>query len=202
MPEINRENSWITSKEALHLAAGALGGSNGRGMTALREKARAGLIATKALKVMGAASETHNMILAREFWAPSKGLIGAATTVPFEDWEGGSFGGPAFSRVGLEAKGVLFHGAQVELFFPPSLKRARTPKLRRPPGHWWHQLCLEMCRVTHYEGVPEGTGSQGIEALVGTLIERLSEQGVESLPSRSAIRPVVGDMLLLLRARP
>lgn len=81
---------------------------------------------------------------------------------------------------------------------------SRRPLVRpsrggRSRSESWTDWIAELVSVIHEEGIPEGTGAEGQDALIGAIEERLETQGLESL-SRSTVQAAVRAVLVRLRS--
>lgn len=87
---------------------------------------------------------------------------------------------------------------------PQDAMDAETATVRsrggRRPSKNWPEWVAELVAIVHYEGIPEGRGSQGQEELLGKVDDALARRGAESL-ARTTVQPVVQAVLDRLRLR-
>ena len=69
----------------------------------------------------------------------------------------------------------------------------------RPKSENWANWIAELVSMIHEEGIPDGSGAEGQDALIGRIEERLEARDLES-PSRSTVQPAVRAALLRLRS--
>lgn len=103
--------------------------------------------------------------------------------------------------ISLSVIGLQFDRLAVESVFSeaPSgvakevetVERAQTG---RPRSAAWADWIAELSSFIHERGFPEGSGSQGQEALISGIADRLAERGLEG-PSRSTVQSVVQAVL-------
>ena len=194
-----QDKTWMTAKEALDHAAGRLGDDAGRGMTAIKDKARLGLVRAKAAKLTDGGIQTAEALLEPHFWAAPRGLLGGASAVPSERWVAGDFQGCSEGFRPCNAEGVQFMRADIERLFPAGPRTSRSRSGGRSPGKWWPAFSAELVLYIHDNGVPPGTGTDGIEKVIADILSNLAAQGLEDLPARSSIQGVIADVLQRLR---
>lgn len=78
---------------------------------------------------------------------------------------------------------------------PPAVPK--PTRAGRPPATWWPAFAEELAVYIHENGLPEGEGAEGQGEVIEAVLQRLSDLGVE--PSRSAIQPVIREVLKRLR---
>ena len=69
----------------------------------------------------------------------------------------------------------------------------------RQKSEKWADWIAELVSYIHEEGIPNGSGAEGQDAVIGAVDERLAAQGFESL-SRTTVQPVVRAALVRLRS--
>ena len=69
----------------------------------------------------------------------------------------------------------------------------------RPKSEKWTDWIAELVNYFYEEGVPDGSGADGQDALIGAIEERLAARDLEG-PSRSTVQPAVRAALLRLRS--
>ena len=129
--------------------------------------------------------------------------------IEYANWQTGDFKLTVerdFSDVTLKIVGLEFDKAALIQSFtsdkqPVILERfERTGGKRgRPPSPAWPEWIAELVAHIHEHGFPAGEGSQGQEALITTLADRLAGRGIES-PSRATVQAAVRSVLERLRS--
>jgi hypothetical protein len=69
----------------------------------------------------------------------------------------------------------------------------------RPKSENWTNWIAELVSYMHQEGIPDGSGVEGQDAVIGAVEERLAERGLDSL-SRSTVQAAVRAVLVRLRS--
>lgn len=73
------------------------------------------------------------------------------------------------------------------------------PRGGRSRSENWTNWIAELVCLVHDQGIPDGSGADGQDALIGMIEERLAEQGLESL-GRSTVQAAVRAVLIRLRS--
>jgi hypothetical protein len=69
----------------------------------------------------------------------------------------------------------------------------------RPKSESWVNWIAELVCYVHEEGIPDGSGAEGQDAVIGAIEERLAARDLES-PSRSTVQAAVRAALMRLRS--
>lgn len=134
---------------------------------------------------------------------------GDCSGVEHANWQTGDFKLTVerdFSDVTLTIVGLQFDKVALTQSFagvvqtpaPEPLERASARK-GRPPSPAWPDWIAELVAYIHEHGFPAGEGSQGQEALITAIADRLAERGLES-PSRATVQAAARSVLDRLRS--
>lgn len=111
-----------------------------------------------------------------------------------------------FSDVTLTVVGLQFDKVALAQSFAgvvqtPAPEPLEGPIARkgRPPSPAWPDWIAELVAYIHEHGFPAGEGSQGQEALITAIADRLAERGLES-PSRATVQAAARSVLDRLRS--
>lgn len=126
----------------------------------------------------------------------------------YADWETGDFKvrlDRDFSVVALTITGLQFDRLALEMAIgnvadgaEPKLEANARKSGGRPPSAAWPVWVAELARYLHDNGFPAGAGSQGQEAMINAIAERLAVKGLHC-PTRSTVQPIVQAVLNRLR---
>lgn len=194
---------WVTAKELLLATGAKMTRQTTNESKALCRRAHAGLIRARAKVYRVDGLETRNSEIPKGFWWHE----GEAALE--QDWEQGDFSwsynhqranaiGVEFSREDAEGLGLRFNA-------PPS---TGAGSISAPPdknkggrrlSELWPEYVAELCAYFHDEGVPPGVGTEGAEAIIDGVADRLAKRGVETI-SRSTAQAAVNATLKRLRA--
>lgn len=129
--------------------------------------------------------------------------------IEYENWQTGDFKVTVerdFSDVTLTVVGLQFDKAALTQSFTgmaqtpaPELFERTNGKRGRPPSPAWPDWIAELVAYIHEHGFPAGEGSQGQEALITAIADRLAERGLES-PSRATVQAAARSVLERLRS--
>jgi hypothetical protein len=111
------------------------------------------------------------------------------------------FSDVTFTIIGLQFDKVALRqsfAGVVQTPAPEPLERASARK-GRPPSPAWPDWIAELVAYIHEHGFPAGEGSQGQEALITAIADRLAERGLES-PSRATVQAAARSVLDRLRS--
>jgi hypothetical protein len=177
---------WTSAADALARAF-AMSGDEWEAIKELRSLTKAGALAARGI-VAGQIEQ-----LGMSFWTRY------ADDHFVEDWTSGRFQGriPTMkSEAGLQfasrkvagASRVEFKTADLDEHFPklPAKRKANG----RPPANWWPYVAEELAVWEHEDGLPRLPGH-----VIQGLMDRLAERGVDPLPARSTLQPVVEAIL-------
>jgi hypothetical protein len=166
--------------------------------------------------LFGAKEETfENVAIPSWFWEKC-----AAGPDAILDWQGGTFAGRGM--VGAYTHKVRIKGAEFDIggiidleamvraqdedVAAPDPERelrsaaaASSARGGRPKSESWANWIAELVSTIHDEGIPDGSGAEGQDALIGRIEERLGARDLEG-PSRSTVQPAVRAALLRLRS--
>lgn len=98
-----------------------------------------------------------------------------------------------FDRVALERS--LTGGTTAPMLEQSEIRRKGAG---RPASPAWPRWIAELVSYYHENGFPEGEGSQGQEAIITAVANRLAERGLEG-PSRATVQTAVSAVLERLR---
>ena len=129
--------------------------------------------------------------------------------IEYANWQTGDFKLTVerdFSDVTITVVGLQFDKAALTQSFS-SIVQAPTPepveravgRRGRPPSPAWPEWIAELVAHIHERGFPAGEGSQGQEALITAIADRLAERGLES-PSRATVQAAARSVLERLRS--
>lgn len=129
--------------------------------------------------------------------------------IEYANWQTGDFKLTVerdFSNVTLTIVGLQFDKVALTQSFagvvqtpaPEPLERA-SARRGRPPSPAWPDWIAELVAYIHEHGFPAGEGSQGQEALITAIADRLAERGLES-PSRATVQAAARSVLDRLRS--
>lgn len=111
-----------------------------------------------------------------------------------------------FSDVTLTIVGLQFDKVALTQSFAGVVQTPATEPLERasarkgrPPSPAWPDWIAELVAYIHEHGFPAGEGSQGQEALITAIADRLAERGLES-PSRATVQAAARSVLDRLRS--
>lgn len=207
---------WISPAAALRLLASH--GIQGRGE--ILDRLRADMIPARAERIVvertdryGGGKKTERADDATVpvwFWEKCAG-----PTNSVQDWGAGSFRGRGVlngSRVFAQLFGVEFGADAVQRILPADLAAAATshaPTLARPVKNKggakrspkWDDFIAELAAYIHEEGMPEGEGTQGAEAVIDAVLARLQERGFDETLGRTTVQSAVNAVLVRLREK-
>lgn len=110
-----------------------------------------------------------------------------------------------FSVVTLTVTGLRFDRVALEKAFgnadadsPSQFESVARKGGGRPLSLAWPNWVAELASFIHEDGFPAGSGSQGQEAVINAIADRLASKGLPS-PTRSTVQPVVQAVLDRLR---
>ena len=135
---------WVSAAEALKRAQAVM--SLYAAPRAICSRAKAGLIKTKAKKLLWGKESLDDMEIPPDFWWAE----GEAALE--QNWSSGDFDTWIDQRIHVQAYGVVFSEAGVEALVGPARSaRSKVPVAAantggRPPASWWDDLWIEMCR--------------------------------------------------------
>lgn len=141
------------------------------------------------------------------------------------DWQSGTFAGRGLVGANVQKvriKGAEFdiagmveleamlreqdHPADVPLAGTGAVTETRSaksaeplPRGGRPKSENWANWIAELVSFIHEEGIPNGSGAEGQDAVIGAIEERLAARDFES-PSRSTVQAAVRAALVRLRS--
>jgi hypothetical protein len=195
---------WLSAAETIQLVRQATGSEYSHIMIAKR--AHAGLVRTWAQLVVADSRPSHDVEIPPDFWW-AEGQ--AALT---QNWAIGDFETWIDQKFLVQAFGVKFHRDGLQKMLPDSMK-AVTPEPKppaspntsvrngsggRPRSEYWTDWVAELACLIHEEGLPTGVGSQGADALIARVADRLAQRGLEG-PARSTVQPTAIAILRRLR---
>lgn len=110
-----------------------------------------------------------------------------------------------FSDVSLSVTGLQFDTVALEAAFGAGANAELGPiasdsrrRGGRPLSAAWPQWVAELAAYLHEHGFPNGSGSQGQEAVITAIADGLASKGLPC-PSRSTVQPIVQAVLNRLR---
>lgn len=132
------------------------------------------------------------------------------------DWQSGTFAGRG--QFDDEMRKVRIRGAEFDISgivdLEIMLREQETPDVKsaspfgatlpltrggHPKSENWANWIAELVSFVHEQGIPNGSGAEGQDALIGMIEERLAARNLES-PSRSTVQAAVRAALLRLRS--
>lgn len=129
--------------------------------------------------------------------------------IEYENWQTGDFKLTVegdFSDVTLTVIGLQFDKTALTQSFTgmaqtlaPEPFGRNNGKRGRPPSPAWPEWIAELVAYIHEHGFPGGEGSQGQEALITAIADRLALRGLES-PSRATVQAAARAVLERLRS--
>jgi hypothetical protein len=111
-----------------------------------------------------------------------------------DEWRPWKAYGVQWCKEDAEAMGADFSASAVE----PVLVQVSKGGRKRLTG--WVEFVAELCYFVHNDGLPSGSGTEGTDAVIRTVLDRLEERGVRDAPERSTVQPSVNAMLEKIRA--
>lgn len=192
--EHHSPDDWLTASETLRLVREATMSRSAQ--IAICTRAHAGLIRAHAdLMVIGSESRSDHLIHKEFWWAKGH----AALT---QNWQTGDFETWIDKRFHLQAFGVKFHRDDVRRMLPAAFQTKSTTEPQRSGGRSmsrnWPEWVAELAAFIHEEGIPDGDGTRGADALISAVDARLESRGVSG-PSRSTVQETVNAVLRRLR---
>lgn len=164
---------------------------------AICKRAHAGLLPTRAKAYFVERDESFNVLLPRGFWrAEDKpGLE--------KDWHRGDFStrvngyqerafGVEFDRQAVEAMGIDLSAPNV--IATPSAQM-NTNRGGRKLASGWPEFVAELTSILHYDGFPDGVGTEGADALIEKVLTAMTERGADHTLGRSTVQPTVNAVL-------
>lgn len=197
LPQIAEHYSpddWLTAAETRRLVIDATL-SHSSNIT-ICTRAHAGLIRARAdLLVVGSDSRPDQPVHKEFWWAQGHAALK-------QNWKTGDFETWIAQRFHVQAFGVKFHRDDVQRMVPAAFQTSATIEPRRSGGRTmsrdWPEWVAELVATFHDEGVPEGRGTRGADALIDTVASRLESRGV-SAPSRTTVQETVNAVLRRMR---
>lgn len=133
----------------------------------------------------------------------------AFSGIEYANWQTGDFKLTVerdFSDVTLTVVGLQFDKvalaqsfAGIEQTPAPEPFEQASARRGRPPSPAWPDWIAELVAYIHEHGFPAGEGSQGQEALITAIADRLAVRGLES-PSRATVQAAARAVLERLRS--
>lgn len=122
-----------------------------------------------------------------------------------QNWELGDFETWIKKTVQYQAFGVRFHREDVDRMVGGSRVEQRRPEpdpgkdaRGRPMSALWPEWVAELASLIHEEGIPEGSGTHGIDELISSVADRLVARGLEA-PARTTVQEAAKAVLRRLR---
>ena len=135
-----------------------------------------------------------------------------------QDWNAGDFEISVGGRFQVEASGVSFYLSDLEMLFPKCFSALMTAKKQpvlvappsseivaavpakggRKPSASWPLWVAELVAHVHENGIPEGTGTSGVDAMLTEISNRLATRGFEG-PARTTTQDAMRAVLLRMR---
>lgn len=191
-------DAWVTASEAHRLVATET--LSHEAHVAIATRASAGLLRARAeLMLIGRTQRHSDVEVPAGFWW-ARGDLALN-----QNWEVGDFDTWFDKRVHYQVFGVRFLRADLERMLPRLGKTSRTApepsreRGGRPPSPLWPDWVAELVALIHEEGVPEGSGSTGADALIDRVADRLAVRGKET-PARTTLLPTARAVLSRMRS--
>ncbi len=147
-------------------------------------------------------------------WFWEKCLSSADTVL---DWSANTFAGKGFvngQALRARLRGVEFHVSDI-VGMENSLRKyvagiegpnvpsdnaaERKSAGGRKMTQKWVDWVAELADYIHHEGIPEGQGSDGMDAMIAAIDQRLINRNLEG-PGRTTVQPAVRSILIRLRS--
>lgn len=217
---------WVRASVAIRLLSKSQGLSLERASSLLEERAALGhLVAKAGLRIettetrgVDATAEYVNEEVPRWAWQARRTRHASSLF----DWQTDSYTAWTIPRPdnkcqafkSVELIGIEFRAADIaeltgsailsiaseDKLVAPSLERPKSDNRGgRKPHEGWPLFVAELCAHIHDNGIPEGIGTEGADALIEAVQTALMKRGIENAPSRATVQSAVGATLLRLR---
>jgi hypothetical protein len=192
-----RAEDWVTASETLRLVMTATLSRTANIDIATR--AHAGMLRARAeLFIVGDNARSPEGDIPRAFWWAE------GHEALKQNWEIGDFETWIDKRVRYQVFGVKFHRGDLRKMVPGAFEPQPEPSAPardtggRPMSPLWPEWVAELTALVHDEGVPQGSGAGGADALIARVADRLAARGLEG-PSRSTLQETARAVLRRLR---
>jgi hypothetical protein len=163
---------------------------------AICTRAHAGLIRAHAdMLIIGSESRADQLIHKEFWWAEGHAALE-------QNWETGDFETWIDKRFHIRAFGVKFHRDDIRRMVPAAFPSDARSEPRRSGGRSmsrdWPEWVAELVAFVHEEGLPDGHGTRGADALIDAVASRLESRG-GSAPSRTTVQETINAVLRRMR---